>query len=100
MKKVTARLVAAFYRIALDKRLHFAAGAAICTVMALLWELSPLPPHHGAEAGLGLGLVAGVAKELYDRDRREAHAAEIDDVVATFLGAAVVAIGLRMLGLA
>ena len=98
--KLADRIRIAFYAFALDKRLHFAAGAAVSSVAALLWEMSPLPPHHGAVAGLAAGLAAGVAKELYDRDRQEAHDVEVADVVATFLGAAAVAIVLRVLGLA
>jgi hypothetical protein len=63
----------------LDKQAHFFAGAAIAATVALY--LNPA-------WGLAAGILAGLAKELYDRAGYGTP--DFKDFIATALGAAVV----------
>lgn len=80
-------------KIAMDKRMHLAAGAVIAAVVGFAAAL-PL-------AGLAAGCLAGVAKEGYDRYQNRqaakrgeppAHAVESADIIATCIGAAAGAV--------
>ena len=63
----------------LDKKAHFLAGAAIAATVALY--LNPA-------IGLAAGILAGLAKELYDRAGYGTP--DYKDFIATALGATVV----------
>lgn len=65
--------------IAFDKQAHFWAGAAIAASVALY-----INPAYG----LVTGVLAGAAKELYDRTGRGTP--DFKDFLATALGATVV----------
>lgn len=65
--------------VSLDKQAHFFAGAAIAASVALYFD--PL-------AGLASGILAGAAKEIYDRTGR--GTSDFKDFLATALGATVV----------
>lgn len=64
-----------------DKLLHLAAGAAV-SFAALMFA----GPGWAAIAGI----VAGIAKELYDRDRRDRHTVDGMDAVATAIPGALI----------
>jgi hypothetical protein len=64
--------------VTLDKQAHFFAGAAIAATIALY--LSP-------PLGLAAGILAGLAKELYDRAGYGTP--DFKDFLATALGATV-----------
>lgn len=92
------KLTAALQRIALDKRLHLAAGALVCLVVALAWRAWGPGPEHAVAAGLVAGVLAGLAKEAYDARHPQTHTDDLDDAVATAAGAVVMAVLLRALG--
>ena len=66
--------------MALDKILHIGAGALIAGLAYLVW--------HNLLIAFGLGLLAGVAKEVYDYFKPETHTTDVYDVLATAAGAA------------
>ena len=72
-----------------DKRLHFITGAGGGFLMTILGLLIGLTPFFSVCAGTGLGIVAGIGKEIYDHFHPEAHTAEILDAVSTITGAIV-----------
>ena len=71
-----------------DKRLHFAAGAAIATVVVLVTDSLAL-------AGAAV-LLAGIGKELYDACYPDTNTVDVWDVVATCAGWIPVALVVQM----
>lgn len=67
-----------------DKQLHALAGAAASLVACLF--------IGSAWAGVIAAALAGIAKELYDRDRRENHTPDLFDLAATVIGGVAVAV--------
>lgn len=70
-----------------DKRKHLLAGAACGLAGTACALLMGLP--HAWISGVLAALIAGVGKELYDRDRQEAHTVEWLDALCTVVGGAV-----------
>lgn len=80
-----------------DKLLHFYAGDVISS-------LTGLGSYYGFKAtknqailwGLGVGCLAGIAKEVYDSRHPDKHVKDKNDALATFLGAGLGAVSLRV----
>lgn len=68
-----------------DKVGHFAAGAAITSVVNIAH-----PYAYAPEAALGTTVLVAVGKEVYDRQHSDKHKAETNDALATILGGALV----------
>lgn len=88
MRKIFALLVVTLLQgqtIPRDKQLHFITGAVGGAGAAFVAH--KLGAKHPALWGLGFGLAAGVAKELYDRKHRDRHTPEALDALATTAGA-------------
>ena len=63
--------------MAYDKKLHLAAGFLIAVIMGFI--VDPI-------TGIGLAIVAGVAKECYDDWKYDGY--DIKDMIATWIGGA------------
>lgn len=74
-----------------DKQLHFAASAAISGAATVGLSSAIRDPTTAAAFGIGLGLSAGIAKELYDlTGRGTASGADLAwDVAGVAAGAAL-----------
>jgi len=62
----------------LDKVAHFSGGYILATAL-------PITPAYG----LGLAIIAGKAKEVYDSKHQDKHTADKWDMFATWLGGVV-----------
>lgn len=72
-------------KMPLDKQAHFFSGYVLGISSALVASHS-ISPFLSAIFGLGGAVVAGVGKEIYDRQHPESHTADIYDLLATSVG--------------
>lgn len=72
-------------KIPLDKQAHFYGGYCLALSAALAASNS-LPHLMSAVFGISGAVVAGIGKEIYDKQHPEAHMADIFDLLATSLG--------------
>lgn len=72
-------------KIPLDKQAHAFSG--YCVALSAALAVSHSMPHLlSAVFGLGGSIVAGIGKEIYDKQHPEAHTADIFDLLATSIG--------------
>ena len=72
-------------KLPLDKQAHFYSGYCLALSAALVASNS-LPHLMSAVFGLGGAVVAGIGKEVYDKQHPDSHTADIYDLIATSLG--------------
>lgn len=93
-------------KIAYDKRLHFAAGFIVAVVATFVAFFASLPPALASVVGQAAAWVAGWLKERKDErlneiarreGRAEPHTVETADIVWTWIGGVVGALGAYLL---
>tara|TARA_R110000772_G_C13267938_1_gene435956 strand:- start:1015 stop:1362 length:348 start_codon:yes stop_codon:yes gene_type:complete len=79
---------------AVDKTAHFGVGYVLGTTVSLGLRAKGMPIHKTIVWGIGTSLVAGFAKEIYDKKR--GYLFDDEDLMSTvfggFIGSATVAI--------
>ena len=74
--------------IAEDKQHHFITGAGLTLAVSEVTDNNWI--------GLGVGISAGIAKEVYDNQHRGTHTSDVYDVLATSAGSILI-FGIREL---
>lgn len=72
----------------IDKLYHLIVGAVITTAVG--YTGTHMGYTNAWDIGLGLGIVAGIGKEIYDYKHKDKHTPELLDAVATIAGSFVV----------
>lgn len=72
-----------------DKQMHFLTGMVGGFTVAIGVHFKGGSPVWQIGSGVGLGVVSGVGKEIYDYKHPGSHTADVWDAVFTILGALV-----------